>query len=121
MKHKFENIGEVNAAIIMAALAANPELAFLTAGISGKIVFQVAKFLCMSMASMGLIVLNVGAAKIETFMDQGNYDGTWDSAEKIISKIRDSGRDLTDEEIRNIDGPVISAFRKFARLGKRKS
>lgn len=123
MKYKFEGIGEAQAAVIMAALGANPSTAFLAAGFAGKIVFWVAKYFCMLLANCGLILLNVGAAKVMTIVEENNFVGAWDDADAIIAKIHATGREvLTDEEIKNIDGPVIDAFRKFAsfaRLRKR--
>jgi hypothetical protein len=118
MKHKFEGIGETTAAIIMAGLAANPSTLFLTQGILGKIVFRVSKYFCMMLANLGLIVMNLGAAKIEVLVDEGNYNGSWEQAEELLKKIRDQGRGITDEEIKDIDAPVIDAFRKFASFGR---
>ena len=102
----------------MAALAANPKFSWLTAGFLGKSVWFGAKLLCMGGASLGLVVLNVGAAKIDTLMTQHNFDGTWESAQKLISDIRKEGRELTDAEKARIDGPVKDAFRKFGRFGR---
>lgn len=118
MKYKFEGFGETGAAMIMAALALNPATVFLTQGFLGKIVFFIAKYFCMLLASNGLIVMNLGAAKISVLLDEHNYDGTWEKAEEILKKIRDTGRELTDEEIKDIDAPVIDAFRKFASFGR---
>lgn len=118
MKYKFEGIGEASAAMILAATAANPSTSFLAQGFLGKVVFFLLKLFCMLLASLGLIVLNVGAAKIETIMDANNFDGSWDVAEKAIQDIRSAGRELTDEEIAEIDKPVIDAFRKFANFGR---
>lgn len=118
MKHKFEGIGEATAAAIVAGLSANPELAFLTVGFSGKIIFFLGKLLGMALASMGLITLNVGAAKIETIVSETGMDEAWSDADAMIEKIRNTGRELTDEEIKAIDEPVKSAFRKFGRFGR---
>lgn len=118
MRHRFEGIGEASAAIILAGLSANPSTAFLAAGIIGKLVFFVAKIFCMMLANMGLIVMNVGAAKLQVILDEKNFDGSWEQAEALIKKIRDTGRELTDEEIKSIDEPVIDAFRKFASFGR---
>lgn len=118
MKYKFEGIGATGASIIMAGLGANPSTAWIATGFIGKVVFFVVKLFCMWLASLGLIVLNVGAEKLATINDEGKYDGSWDTAENAIKKIRDQGRDLTDEEIKAIDQPVIDAFRKFAGFGR---
>ncbi len=118
MKHKFWGIGATGAAIIVSGLAATPATAFLANGIIGKIIFYIAKLLCAYLANLGLIVLNVGSAKLETITESGTFDGSWESADELIKKIRDTGRELTDEEIKAIDGPVIDAFRKFAGFGR---
>ena len=117
---RFAKIGEASASIVLAALSANPAFAALTTGLTGKIVFFVFKIIFMFLASLGLIVLNVGAATIQTIVDKTDYNGTWDEAERIIDQIRNSGRELTPEEVKAIDGPVIAAFRKFGRFGRPK-
>lgn len=116
---RFLGIGEAGAAMVLASLATNPAFLPFTTGIPGKILFYFFKFLFSYLASMGLIVLNVGAAQLETILAENNYDGTWESAEKAIKAIRDTGRELTPEEVANIDGPVIEALRRFARFGKK--
>jgi len=118
MKRKFEGIGETSAAIILAGLAANPSTLFLSSGFLGKIVFQISKYFCMMLANLGLIVMNLGAAKLQVIVDGGNYDGSWEKAEELLKKIRDQGREITDEEIKQIDGAVIDAFREFANFGR---
>jgi len=118
MKYKFSGLGETGAAIILAALALNPATLFLTQGFLGKIVFIFAKYFCMILASCGLIVMNVGAARIQVLLDEGNYDGSWEKAEELLKKIRDQGRELTDEETKKIDDDVINAFRKFASFAR---
>lgn len=117
---RFSGIGEASAAVVMAALAANPSTLVLTQGFAGKVVFFFLKIGFMALASLGLIVLNVGSAKIETIVTSNKFDGSWDTAEKLIKEIQDSGRTLTPEEIKKIDGPVIAAFRKFASFGRPK-
>lgn len=118
MKHRLEGIGSASAAVIMVALAANPQTTFLTIGILGKIVFFVFKLVCMFLANIGLIVMDVGAAKLEVIIDEENFEEGWDRAENLIKRIRATGRELTDEEIAAIDGPVIDAFRKFASFAR---
>lgn len=118
MRYKFEGIGEASAAIILAGLAANPGTAFLTKSILGKIIFFIAKLLCMYLASLGLIIMNVGAAKLETIIRENKFDDVWNDSEKLIELIRSTGRELTEDEIKQIDGPVIDVFRKFASFGR---
>lgn len=118
MRHKFEGIGEASAAVIVATLSANPSTVFLATGIPGKLVFFVAKIFSMWLASAGLVLLNVGAARLSVIADKNNFDDSWNDAEKLIAEIRSAGRELSDDEIQKIDGPVIDAFRKFASLGR---
>lgn len=117
-KHKFVGIGEAGAAIIIGGLAANPNTVWLTAGFLGRAVWFAAKLIVMGLASLGLVVLNVGAEKISVINDQNNYDGSWESALKLIDQIQQGGRELTDEEKTRIDAPVKAAFRKFGRFGR---
>lgn len=117
-KHKFEGIGEAGAAMIMGAIAANPNLIWLTVGFIGKAVWFSAKLIVMGAASLGLVVLNVGAEKIETIQAEAGFDGSWESAQKLIAAVKQTGRELTDEEKANIDAPVKDAFRRFARFGR---
>lgn len=118
MKYKYEGIGETGAAIIMAGLAANPSTVIFTQGILGKIIFFISKLFCMYLASLGLIMLNVGAANLETIIDGGDYDGSWEKADQIMNQIKERGRELTDDEVKQIDQGVIDAFRKFASFGR---
>lgn len=118
-KHKLEGIGEATAALTMAALAANPQTVFLTGAVVGKIIWFVIKLLAMGGASIGLVVVNVGAAKVETIITENTFDGSWESAQKLIKAIIEQGREVTDAEARKIDEPVKAAFRKFGRFGRR--
>lgn len=117
-KHRFDGIGETGAAMLVAALSVNPKTMFLTKGIPGKILFTVSKYMFMGLASLGLVVLNVGAAKIDTIIAENNFDGSWESAQKLIAKIHGEGRELTDAEKKSIDDPVKEAFRRFGRFGR---
>jgi len=116
-KYKYEGIGETFAALVLAGVAGT-QFAWLTAGVLGKVFWFSSKLVGMGLASIGLVVLNVGAAKIETIMAESNFDGSWESAQRLISDIRKEGRELTDEEKKRIDGPVKDAFRRFARFGR---
>lgn len=117
---KFKGIGEAGAAMAMAALAANPATIGLTTGFTGKVIFFIWKLIFMALASIGLVVLNVGVAKIETIVDEKNMDDSWDDADKVIAAIRATGRELTPEEELAIDTPVIDAFRKWASFARTK-
>jgi hypothetical protein len=118
--YRFEGIGEASAAVVMASLSANPTFIPITTGFIGKITFFTLKVVFMLLASLGLIVLNVGVAKVETIIDGNNFDESWDTAENIIRLIRESGKEITPAEAKAIDDPVIAAFRKFANFGKTK-
>jgi len=120
MKYKFWNIGEASASVIMAMMIANPQTAIFAQGFLGKILFFVFKIFCTYLANLGLIVMNVTAAKIETISDAGNFDESWNTAENLIKRIRDTGRELTEAEMKEIDDAVIVAFKKFATFGKDK-
>lgn len=119
-KHKFKGIGAASASAVLAALASNPGTAWFVAGIPGKIVMWILTQAFSMLASLGLVILNVGAAKMETLVDGKNFDGSWDSAEEFIAAIRNSGRELTPEEVKKIDDPVIATFRKFAGFARKK-
>jgi len=119
-KHKLDGLGEASAAMVLASLAANPPTSFLAVGISGKIVFFILTRIFSGLASLGLVMLNVGAEKLSTIIDKHNFDGSWESAENIINEIRNSGRDMTPEETKKIDDEVIKSFRKFAKLARKK-
>lgn len=119
-KHKLEGIGAMSAAMLFAILSASSGLSWLTLGCPGKALFWILTKLFSGMASLGLVILNVGAAKVKTIIDGNGMDGAWDNAEKLIDAIRSTGRELTEDEIGTIDAPVIVAFRKWASFARRK-
>lgn len=119
-KHKLEGIGAASAAMVTSAIALNPSTSWMVSGIPGKVISWILTKLFSMMASLGLVVLNVGASRIETLVDGKNFDGAWDSAEEFIAAIRNTGREMTPEEIKKIDEPVIKAFRKWAKFGSTK-
>lgn len=119
-KHDLGGIGGTSAALVMAALASNPGTTFLTAGILGKIVYWFLSSLFTKLASMGLVLLNVGTEKLLTALYKSNFDGSFESAEKLIAEIRGTGRELTPEETKKIDDDVINQFRKFAKMTRSK-
>lgn len=120
MRHKFEGIGEAGAAMVLAGLKANPSTTGLANGFVGKAIFFIVKVILMYFASLGLIVLNVGAAKLEAVVDKNDFNGAWDDADKIIAKFRETGRTMTEAEALAIDIPVIVAFRKFGSFARGK-
>lgn len=119
-KYDFNGIGRASASVIMAAIASYPPTAWLAAGLQGKIIFFLLDRFMSSLASMGVVALNVGAEKLLVAAEKSKYDGSFDTAFKLIEQIRATGRDLTEEEIKNIDDAVIKQFRKFARLTRRR-
>lgn len=119
-KHKLEGIGEASASAIIAAWAANPSTAWLASGIAAKLSFFFLSHIFSGLASIGLVVLNVGAENLATALAKANYDGSWESAEAMIKAIRDSGNELTEADIRRIDATVIVAFRRFGKIGRKK-
>ena len=115
-KHDLSGIGSASAASILAVLSANPSTSFLTVGFLGKVVFFFAEKIFTGLASMGLVILNVGAEKLSAAIDKSNYDGSMRSAFEFIEEIRKTGRELTSEETKKIDDEVITQFRKFAKM-----
>lgn len=120
-KHDLGGIGDASAALVMAALAANPGTLFLTTGIQGKILFWLLSKAFTKMASVGLVILNVGAENLATAIERSKFDGSFESAERLIEEIRSTGRDMTPEEMSAIDGKVIDQFRKFAKMARKKN
>ena len=119
-KHSLDGIGSASAAGIMAALLTNPATAGFAASIGGRILNYILTGLFSWLASAGLVLMNVGAENLMTAIDKHSFDGSMESAEKLIDAIRASGRELTPEEIKSIDDKVKEAFRKFAKIGKKK-
>ncbi len=119
-KYKFDGIGSASAAAVMAVLAAEPATAWLTVGIPGKITSAILRMFFSSLASKGVVILNVGAEKLMVALEKSGFDGSIESSYKLIEEIRASGRDLTPEEIKAIDDKVIEQFRKFAKLTRGK-
>ena len=119
-KHSLRGIGEASASSAIAALSLNPSTSFLTAGLSGKILFWTLTQVFSGLASMGLVILNVGAEKLAVVLDRVDFDGSMAAAEKFIDEVRKVGRDLTPEEVKKIDDEVIIAFRKFAKIARKK-
>lgn len=115
-KYKYEGIGELGAATIMAVLKFKAP--FLTVGLLGKLSWFIAKLFTMGCASLGLVIMNVGVEKVDEIVDNNKFDGTWEDGNKMRDAILRSGRELTDEEIRAINEPVKDAFRKFGRIGR---
>lgn len=114
-KHDFKGIGKASALMVMTAFAGNPATLFLSQGIAGRIINYGLTILFSRLASLGLVVLNVGVVTVETLAEAKEFDGSFDEAFAIINK---KGKGLTDEEIKAIDNKVIAAFRKFAVFGR---
>lgn len=120
-KHRLTGIGEASAASLISALAVNPSTAFLTAGVSGKVLFFILSKVFSWAASVGLVLLNVGAESLLVAAEKSEFDGSYDTAAKLIEEIRKTGRDLTPEEIARIDDQVIETFRKFAKITRKQN
>jgi len=118
-KHKLNGIGGASATAALAALSTTGAV-WLTTGIIGKIVVWLLTELFSRMASAGLVTLNIGASKVQTLLDKNDFDGSFESAEKYLKAIRDTGREITPAEALAIDAPVIKSFRKFASFARKK-
>ena len=116
-KHDLSGIGKASALLTMKLLAASP-LAPLTGGFGGKITYWFLTWMYTRLASVGLVVLNVGAAAVQTLAEKEEFDGSFDDAFKIINERKGI---LTDEETKSIDDKVIRAFRRITDFGVRDS
>lgn len=114
MKYKFEGIGEKSATAVMLLLAATPYGHWFTIGPQGKIVHYLLQQFFMWVASNGLILLNIGIADLETNLEKSAFDGSLESALKLVEA---SKMGLTDAQKKAIDDRVIAAFDKFASFG----
>lgn len=119
-KHDLSGIGGASAATVLAALAAYPPTAALAQGVQGKIIYWALQNIFTWFASIGLVLLNVGAEKLLIAIEKSQFDGSMEAGYKLIEEIRSSGRDLTPEEIKKIDDEVIEQFRKFAKMTRKR-
>jgi len=118
-KHSLTGMGGASAATILAVLAANPTTTFLTVGLQGKIIYFLLSKVFTALASMGLVLLNLGAENILGAIEKAQFDGSIDAAYKLLEEIRASGRAVTPEEGKKIDDAVIEQFRKFAKMTRK--
>jgi hypothetical protein len=109
-KYEFDGIGKAGAMATFAALALNPATLPLTQGFWGKILFYALTWFYARLASVGLVVLNIGIANVETLLQEKEFNGSFDEAFQIINQ---KGGKLTEAEKASIDAKVIAAFRKF--------
>lgn len=116
-KYDLPGFGKVQALLVFTAMASGP-LAFLTTGIPGKIVFPLLELAGEWLASKGLVLLNIGAEKVETLIEENAYDGSFEKAFEAINAKRGK---LTDAEKKSIDDKVIAAARKFFSFSVRDS
>lgn len=114
-KYKYYNIGKGSATLVFLALAGNPSTAVLTAGVIGQFVFSFLTWASTMLASVGIVLANVGVDWIDTRLEKGDFDGAWDEAFK---KINEKGNTLTPEEVKAIDDKVIAAHNSFGTFGK---
>lgn len=119
-KYDFSGIGAAEATLLLAALAATPATLWLTTGIVGAFMRWLLTRVFSMGASAGLVILNVGAERVEGMVDQHGFDGSFDSAEKILDAARDAHQTLTPAQIQAIDAPVINSFRKWASFARQK-
>lgn len=114
-KYKFEGIGKASATATFLALAAKPELLVLTQGPVGKVIFFLLTWFYSALASMGLVMLNVGISNIQILAQKEGFDATWDEVFKVINE---KGDTLTEAEKKALDDKVIAAHNKFGTFGK---
>lgn len=111
-KYDFQGIGKASATVTIAALAANPSTLWLTTGFVGSMFYWLLTQFYSKLASVGLVILNVGIADVQIITQHSEFDGSFDDAFKLIN-----AGPLTDEQKSAIDNKVISAFKSFASFG----
>lgn len=118
-KYKFSGIGNASAKLVMAFLVSQGQV-WAAGGIWANIVsWFLAQAFSMG-ASMGLVLVNVGADAVEELIDKNGFDGSFDSAEKLLDSAHQAHQELTPEQIAAIDAPVKNAFRKFGQIANGK-
>ncbi len=115
--YDYSGIGKAEALLVFSALAASPAVWF-TNGIAGQITFWFLTQICTWFANKEVLILNIAATDIQTIMQKGDFDASFDNAFKAIHGNPDK---LTSEQKAAIDAPVIAAFRKFAVFGQLRS
>ena len=112
--YDYSGIGKAEALLVYSALAAS-SVSWLTNGLLGKATFWALEQICTWLANKEVMVLNIAATDIQTVIQAGEFDATFDDAFKAINKSKDP---LTAAQKAAIDQPVIDAFRKFAVFGQ---
>ena len=112
--YDYSGIGKAEALLIFSALAASPS-AWLTNGLLGQFTFSFLCYFCTWLAGKEVMVLNVVATDIQTLVQQGGFDATFDEA---FAAIQASKTQLTAAQKAAIDAPVMAAFNKFAVFGQ---
>ena len=115
--YDYSGIGKAEALLIFSAMAASPA-AWFTNGIAGTITFWFLCQMCTWLANKEVLVLNVMATDIQTLIQEGSFDATFDQA---FQAIKGNPNKLTDAQKAAIDAPVIAAFNKFALFGQLRS
>lgn len=114
-KYVFNGIGSASAKIVMALLVADGQL-WAAGGFWASIINWILTFAFSMGASLGLVILNLGAERVEEIVDENNYEGTWDSAERLVDAARNAHQDLTPAQVKSIDDSVKAALRRAAVL-----
>lgn len=112
--YDYSGIGKAEALLVYSALAAS-SVSWLTNGLFGKFTFWILQAACTWLANKEVMVLNIAATDIQTIIQAGEFDATFDDAFKKITAAKDP---LTPEQKAAIDQPVIEAFKRFAVFGQ---
>ncbi len=112
--YDYSGIGRAEALLIFSAIASTSWV-FITNGALGKFTFWVLEQACTWLANKEMLILNVVVTDIQTILQRGDFDASFDDAFKAIHGNPDK---LTPEQKAAIDKPVIDAFRKFAVFGQ---
>lgn len=115
-KYKYENLAKASATSLMVALAASSWGAPLVVGVQGKVIFELFKLLSMLFASIGVVLLNVGVANVEVWLEKGTFDGTMEDVLDYI-KAKGGKNKLTEQEKKELNAKIIAAHNKFGTFG----
>jgi hypothetical protein len=113
--YDYSGFGKAEALLIFSVLAANPSTVWLTTGFIGSVFFALLSFICTKFANVGIMLINIAATDLQTLVQSGNFDGSFDDAFKKILASKDP---LTAAQKAAIDAPVIAAFQQFAVFGQ---
>ena len=112
-KHKFTGIGKLNATVVF--MWVNSQLPGLTTGIAGKILWWFLQQVGTGLASAGVVLANVGIAKVETMIERDDFKSAMEDAIKAVDENLST---ITPAEGKALDDKVKKAFDKFTDMSR---